>query len=288
MNKDNLITTSYIDTLIKKIESGEKVKRSESIFYQSNIGLLNSKYTFSYTKDEMIEWVRCYDDPIYFIEKYCKIITHSGLSNIKLRNYQLDWIKSYLKNRFNIFLNSRQIGFSIIKSLINLWEIVFHNKQILIISNKTNLRNIEIIKESFLNLPYFLKSSVRVWNKKNIYLSNNGSIKLGTINNLLSRNFDIIDINEAFYMTRKKQEKILKTLIPISFALKNSRLNISGCVNGSTPLYNLVNSSSFNVIRTYWWQVEGRDENWKNEMIKDIGSEELFNIEFNLMFTVKK
>ena len=39
----------------------------------------------------------------------------------------------------------------------------------------------------------------------------------------------------------------------------------------------------FNTMRIYWWQVLGRDENWKNEQIKIIGTDS-FNQEYGLSF----
>jgi hypothetical protein len=42
--------------------------------------------------------------------------------------------------------------------------------------------------------------------------------------------------------------------------------------------------NSFNPIRVDWWQVPGRDENWKKEEIANLGSEELFNQEYGNQF----
>jgi len=42
--------------------------------------------------------------------------------------------------------------------------------------------------------------------------------------------------------------------------------------------------NSFNPIRVDWWQVPGRDEDWKNREIANLGSVELFNQEYGNQF----
>ncbi|MFM7988593.1 MAG: hypothetical protein ACKPKO_55700, partial [Candidatus Fonsibacter sp.] len=42
--------------------------------------------------------------------------------------------------------------------------------------------------------------------------------------------------------------------------------------------------SDFVSLRVDWWQVPGRDEEWKQKWIADLGSEEAFNQEFGNQF----
>jgi hypothetical protein len=271
------ISTEKINKILSKYRSGEVLKRSETIFHQGIEGTINSKYPFLYTSDEILEWSKCYNDPIYFIENYCKIV---------LRDFQKNWIETYLNNRFNIFINSRQVGFIKIKSCLNLWEMIFHKKSVLLICNKlcSGVESIDIIKDTYLNLPYFLKSPIINWNRKDIRFIN-GSIKV--ISNLvIGANYNIIDIMEAFNISQDKQSQILKSLIPVQSALVGGRF----CIYGQPmlgPFYDLCNNSSFSVTRTYWWQVPGRDESWVKKEIENLGSEELFDREYNLCFKSK-
>ena len=282
------ISTEIVNKIINKINRGEKLKRSESIFYQGQIGILNNKLPFLYTINEAIEVGRCYNDPIYFIENYCfKKCPIKGISKIILRDYQKNWINNHLENKFNIYINSRQVGFSIVKSMLNLWEMIFHKKQVLFISNKmdTSVEHLDNIKMIYINLPYFLKQPIIKWERKCIKFSNDGYIKAMTTNKLtIGQNYDIIDIFEAFHIKNETQLLIQKSIIPVISSLKESKLSLSGQPIGNGPLYSLTNSDSFKVTRTYWWQVPGRDENWKENEIKAIGSEELFDREYNLIF----
>lgn len=49
------------------------------------------------------------------------------------------------------------------------------------------------------------------------------------------------------------------------------------------PLKNI-----FITTRTYWWEVEGRDEQWKQDRINEMGGNiEWFNQEYDLRFISK-
>jgi hypothetical protein len=282
MSKINYLSTKIIKEIINKIESGKKIKRSERIFHQNNTDLLNTNLPFLYTKKEIGEYYKCSQDPIFFMENYCYIkCPNQGKNKITLRGYQKDWIEEYKENRFILNISSRQTGLSLIRSLLNLWELVFNKKSILLKSNKknTSIEHLDKIKFSYLNLPYFLREPILIFNKTNISFRNGSYIK---IDNSVS-NYNIIDIVEGFNLSNEKQLNIIKYLIPVMSALKESKLIISGQPIGNSPFYKLTSSPLFKVIRTYWWQVPGRDEKWADKEKSKIG-EKNFDREYNLIF----
>lgn len=79
--------------------------------YYLNPNIKKSNIIESFTEEQVLEYARCSEDPIYFIEKYVKIqhVDH-GLVDFILRGYQKKLIKSYVENRNNIVLSSRQSG----------------------------------------------------------------------------------------------------------------------------------------------------------------------------------
>ena len=67
-----------------------------------------------WTKDLVREYKLCMKDPVYFAEKYLKIISlDSGLIPFGLYPYQKKMFKQFTKNRFNVVLACRQAGKSI-------------------------------------------------------------------------------------------------------------------------------------------------------------------------------
>jgi len=69
-----------------------------------------AEIVYEYSDYEMTEIAKCATDAVYFANNYCHAMTDEGVKKIKLRDYQIDVIKAFQANRFNIFLASRQIG----------------------------------------------------------------------------------------------------------------------------------------------------------------------------------
>lgn len=79
-------------------------------FYENNTKLLKGDLVFDRTEDEIEEWLRCKNDIIYFVEKYCQLMTPEGIKNVKLRDYQKKYLKHLIDNRLSIYLACRQCG----------------------------------------------------------------------------------------------------------------------------------------------------------------------------------
>jgi hypothetical protein len=273
------LTTEKIRAILDRYEKGEGLKRTERIFYHGREGLLNAKYPFLHTKEERIEWVRCHDSPVYFIEQYCRILGGS----IELRDYQKVWVDNYVHNRFNVNLTTRQVGYDLIMDCMNLWEMIFHSRSVLSISDRT--RGLNKLKELFIRLPYFLKSPVIGWGKKEIRFFGGPMVKRVSGNTKIDTNgFDVVDIRDAFHIPSGKQDDILKVVTPILSGQTGGRLCIGGLPVGNDAFYELTRNPSFVVTRTYWWQVPGRDEEWVEQKKLSCGSEEAFNREYNMSF----
>jgi hypothetical protein len=80
-----------------------------------------------------------------------------------------------------------------------------------------------------------------------------------------------------------------KSVYPTIAASKISRIIITSTPNGQNKFYEiytdaLEGKNSFNPIRVDWWQVPGRDEDWKRVEIANLGSEEDFNQEYGNQF----
>lgn len=267
--------------------------------------------------NEILEYDKCNRSVSYFIERYCvdknksvnkqylrelklKIINDPNnlsskeeyirIDKIKLRDYQKDILNEYLNNKFLINLHSRQMGITTLYSLIFLHELIFNNsKKIIIISDK-KMNSIDFfrkLKYFFNNLPYNLKLNASFNNNK-IKFENNSQIIDMTGSNNYIQDFDILYFNNFSHINKVDQifnqiKNNDKKIIIDSSA--NSRYNIS---SGSL-LYDLVSESEsktgsiYKTIRTYWYQIPDRNEEWKDSEINLIGYEN-FEREYNLKF----
>jgi hypothetical protein len=79
--------------------------------YYLNPQIKRSGLSEEYTTEQIQEYVKCSQDPIYFIENYVEINSlDRGFVKFKTRGYQQDLIEKYHKNKKNIVLSSRQSG----------------------------------------------------------------------------------------------------------------------------------------------------------------------------------
>lgn len=64
-----------------------------------------------WTPELIEEWLKCSEDPVYFVSNYMKIITlNEGLKNFEPWEYQKGMINSFRENRYTIVTTARQAG----------------------------------------------------------------------------------------------------------------------------------------------------------------------------------
>lgn len=74
-------------------------------------GLKRSNVPVEYTREQMLELLKCANDPVYFIKSYV-YIKHAKRGKIKfdMYDYQEEMVRKYNNERFNIVLSARQTG----------------------------------------------------------------------------------------------------------------------------------------------------------------------------------
>jgi len=291
-----IFTTEIYDEILKRYNLGYPFKKSEQFEYRRIGGTRKSGIKFAHTQEELLEYAKCATDIIYFIEKYCKIMSPEGFGNIKLWDYQKKVIRNYQENKFNIFFTSRQVGMTSLMSLIFLHHLTFNVDKTITcmdIINKYNKQFIEKIKSTYKSLPFFLKQGILKWSNDILGFENGCSIRTWTAN----KNLAVGYIPEILYMSnfsRMRDKKyIYENLLPVITARKGCRFIIHSGPYGYDFFYELVRDSErfdgdpkkniFKTQRIYWWQVPGRDEKWKEKMIELYGIE-VWHEEFDLQF----
>ena len=106
--------------------------------YLGNPNVRGADVEHAWTKDELIEYKKCLDSPIYFAENYCKVIhLDRGLVPFELYPYQQEMFRHFEENRFSIVLACRQSGKSISTVAYLLWYVLFKGEQVVgILANK--------------------------------------------------------------------------------------------------------------------------------------------------------
>lgn len=85
--------------------------RQNNPYYLANERIKRAGVVQEWTEEELQEYQKCMEDPLYFIENYVTINNlDRGLIKFKLYDYQKELINKFHENRFNVCLSSRQSG----------------------------------------------------------------------------------------------------------------------------------------------------------------------------------
>lgn len=83
----------------------------DGVGFHGNPELKPARTSGSLDIEHIKELAKCAKDPIYFAEKYVKIVNvDTGLQTIKLYPYQKKILKAFKEHRYNILLSCRQSG----------------------------------------------------------------------------------------------------------------------------------------------------------------------------------
>ena len=293
-NENNYWSTERIDDLLRRVdEEGLDFKSVDNPFHDNNPDLKRSNVLWNFTENEILEIQKCAKDATYFA-KYCKVVTDTGLAYIDLRDYQGSVIREYQSNRFNVFLAPRQVGKSIMSAIFLVWYLLFnHDKNAMILANvgDTAEELMDKIKAIIKGLPFFLKPGMIVNNVMSMRFDNGCRVIAKTTTKTSGIGFTIhfLYMDEFAHINPNFIESFFRSTYPTVSSSKVSRIIITSTPNGMNKFHDiyqgaLTKENSFNPIRVDWWQVPGRDQEWKAREIGNLGSEELFNQEYGNQF----
>jgi hypothetical protein len=290
----NYWSTKRIEELLFKVEEeGLDYKSVDNPFHDGDPELKMSNLLYEYTQDEILEMERCAKDVVYF-SKYCRVMTDDGLFYVKLRDYQESVLREYQANRFNIFLAPRQVGKSITSAIVLVWYLLFnHDKNAMILANvgSTAEELMDKIKAIVRGLPWFLKPGIVVNNVMSMKFDNGcrAIAKTTTKTSAIGFTIHFLYMDEFAHIHPNFIESFFRSTYPTVSSSKVSRIIITSTPNGMNKFYEIYKGAvdgenSFNPVRVDWWQVPGRDEEWKKQEIANLGSQELFNQEYGNQF----
>lgn len=264
------------------------------IGYNGNPNLPKENTPIQWTKDMVREFQKCRNDPVYFIETYGMIVsTDDGLVPFKLYDYQKDILANYITNR-NICLNqSRQSGkTSIVTAIILHFAIFNKSKRIAILANKEEqaIEILERIQITFEYLPAWLKGGVKEWNKKTVLLENGTKIVAAASSSsaIRGKSQSMLFIDELAFVPHWDQ--FSSSVLPTLSSGKRSRLIFASTPNGLNHFYQYCEGAKQDINGFWykevpWWNVPGRDEAWKERVLKEINYDmEKFEAEYCCSF----
>lgn len=90
--KRTIYSTAVINQLIADYQQGYDIDYSP--FFMRDLDLRAANIPFKMTEEEMKEYQKCFDNPLYYAENYAKFLTDHGLSTVELRDFQKNVIST--------------------------------------------------------------------------------------------------------------------------------------------------------------------------------------------------
>lgn len=296
-------STESISLAIKGLEDGRKLVANP--FYENNTKLLKGDLVFQRTDEEKEEWKKCATDIIYFVNKYCRLMTPKGIQHVTLRDYQEQYLKHLMDNRLSIYLACRQCGKTTTSAVFMLHYILFNvDKNALVLANKLRTAKdvLSKVKSIFYELPYFLRPGIYKWNEGEIVLDNGCRIvaEATTEKSGIGMTIHCCLLDEFAHVHPNIIDKFYNNIFPTITAAR-ARLMITSTQNGYNLFYRLykaaeAHENEYAPFKTDWDEVpewnpdkqcwEKRDEEWHRMQVANYGSEEAFNAQFGTNFDV--
>jgi hypothetical protein len=262
--------------------------------YLGNPLLKRSNVPQEWTKEQILEYQKCMEDPIYFIKNYIRIVSlDEGLVPFKLYDFQEDIVNTIHDNRFTICKLPRQSGKSTTLVSYVLHYILFNpNMNVAILANKAaTARDIlGRLQLAYENLPKWLQQGVVSWNKGSVDLENGSRVVASSTSSSAVRggSYNMLFLDEFAFVPQNVAEDFFSSVYPTISSGKSTKVVIVSTPNGMNMFYKLWTDAengrnSYNIIDVHWSQVPGRDDKWREETIANT-SKEQFQREFECEF----
>ena len=258
--------------------------------YLGNPNLKKANTHIEFTEDNILEFIKCKEDPVYFAENYVKIVNvDRGLIPFDMYEFQKKLIRNFHNNRFNICKMPRQTGKSTTVVSYLLHYAVFNDSvNIGILANKaaTARELLERLQIAYENLPKWMQQGILSWNKGSLMLENGSKIIAASTSASAVRgmSFNIIFMDEFAFIPNHIADQFFASVYPTISSGKSTKVIIVSTPHGMNHFYRMWHDAErgkneYIPTDVHWTEVPGRDEVWKAQTIANT-SEQQFKVEF--------
>ena len=263
-------------------------------FYLGNPNLKKVGTEIQFTKEQIQEYLKCKEDPVYFAMNYIKIISlDEGIVPFKMWDFQQELIESFHEHRFNIAKLPRQTGKSTTCVSYLLHYILFNdNVNVGILANKLSTARdlLSRLQLAYEQLPLWIQQGIVVYNKGSMELENGSKILAASTSASAVRgmSFNIIFLDEFAFIPNHIAEQFFSSVYPTITSGTSTKVIIISTPNGMNHFYKLwvdaqKGRNGYAWTEVHWSKVPGRDAKWKETTIANT-SERQFTQEFECEF----
>ena len=262
--------------------------------YLGNPNLKKANTPHEFTEEQVIEFIKCKNDPVYFAKNYIKIVSlDEGLTQFHPYDFQEKLIKNFHENRFNICKMPRQTGKSTTSVSYLLHYAVFNDStNIGILANKAATARdlLGRLQTAYENLPKWMQQGIISWNKGSLELENGSKILAASTSASAVRgmSFNILFLDEFAFVPNHIAESFFASVYPTITSGKNTKVIMVSTPHGMNHFYRYWHDAErgkneYIPTDVHWSEVPGRDAVWKEQTIANT-SEQQFRVEFECEF----
>jgi len=272
----------------------DDIQLKQSDAYLSNPNLKRANTTIQWTEEQIIEFLRCKEDPVYFARNYIKIVSlDEGLVPFSMFPFQEKLVRRFHEHRFNICKMPRQTGKSTTCVSYLLHYAVFNdNVNIAILANKASTAKdlLGRLQLAYENLPKWMQQGILSWNKQSLELENGSKIIAASTSASAVRggSYNIIFLDEFAFIPNHIADQFFASVYPTISSGKSTKVIIVSTPHGMNHFYRMWHDAEkgkneYVPTDVHWSEVPGRDAKWKASTIANT-SEQQFKVEFECEF----
>ena len=262
--------------------------------YLGNPNLKKANTEIEFTEDNIIEFMKCKEDPVYFAKNYIKIVSlDHGLVPFNLYPFQEKLIQNFHDKRFNICKMPRQTGKSTTCVSYLLHYAVFNdNVNIAILANKASTARdlLGRLQLAYENLPKWMQQGIISWNKGSLELENGSKISSNSTSSSAVRggSYNVIFLDEFAFIPNHIADDFFASVYPTISSGQSTKVIIVSTPRGMNHFYRMWHDAEngkneYTPTDVHWSEVPGRDVLWKEQTIANT-SEAQFKVEFECEF----
>ena len=262
--------------------------------YLGNPNLKKANVKVEFTQENIEEFIKCKDNPVYFAKNYIKIVSlDEGLVNFNLYPFQEKLINNFHHERFNICKMPRQTGKSTTVVSYLLHYAVFNdNVNIAILANKASTARdlLGRLQLAYENLPKWMQQGVLVWNKGSLELENGSKILAASTSASAVRggSYNVIFLDEFAFIPNHIADQFFASVYPTISSGQRTKVIVVSTPHGMNHFYRMWHDAErdkneYVPTEVHWSEVPGRDSVWKEQTIANT-SEQQFRVEFECEF----
>ncbi len=262
--------------------------------YLGNPNLKKANVPVQFTQEQVLEFIKCKQDPVYFARNYIKIVSLDyGEVPFDMYGFQEKLIKNFHENRFNICRMPRQTGKSTTCVSYLLHYAVFNdNVNIAILANKASTAQdlLGRLQFAYEKLPKWMQQGIVSWNKRSLELENGSKIIAASTSASAVRggSYNVIFLDEFAFIPNHIADDFFASVYPTISSGKSTKVLIVSTPKGMNHFYRMWHDAEkgkneYIPTDVHWSEVPGRDAKWKAQTIANT-SEQQFKVEFECEF----